>query len=39
MLAASSANMISTGMLMISVISRTPLGEAPGKATSVKKIE
>ena len=31
--------MISTGMLMISVISSTPLVLAPGKATSVKKIE
>src|SRR5262249_24097310 len=39
MLAASSANMIRTGMLMISVISSTPLTSAPGKATSVKKIE
>ncbi len=39
MLAPSSANMISTGMLMIRVMTRTPTGSAPGNATRVKKID
>src|ERR1700694_2647881 len=39
MLDASSANMIRTGMLMSAVRMRTPTTSAPGKATSVKKIE
>ncbi len=39
MLAPSSANMISTGMLMISVMTSTPTGSAPGNATRVKKID
>jgi hypothetical protein len=39
MLAPSSANMISTGMLMIAAMIRTPTGSAPGKATRVKKID
>src|ERR1700683_2996847 len=39
MLAPSSANMISTGMLMIPAMTSTPMGSAPGNATSVKKID
>ena len=39
MLAPSSANMISTGMLMIAAMISTPTGSAPGKATRVKKID
>ena len=39
MLAPSSANMISTGMLMIAAMISTPTGLAPGKATRVKKID
>ena len=31
--------MISTGMLMISVMTSTPTGSAPGNATRVKKID
>ena len=31
--------MISTGMLMIRVMTRTPTGSAPGNATRVKKID
>src|SRR5690348_5277463 len=39
MLASSSANMISTGMLRIAAMISTPTGSAPGKATRVKKID
>src|SRR5215475_12659584 len=39
MLAPSSANMISTGMLMIAAMISTPTGSAPGKATRAKKID
>ena len=39
MLAPSKANMISTGMLMISVMISTPTGLAPGNATRAKKID
>src|SRR6266699_6934266 len=39
MLAPSSANMISTGTLMIAAMTSTPTGSAPGKANRVKKID